>query len=89
MVSGTFFMAVAEKKAVVIGNVDATIFERASQSEIEAEVERCLDTVAGRSGYILSTSCEIPPMSKPEIVQWFMDAARSLGRYQQEVESPA
>jgi uroporphyrinogen-III decarboxylase len=47
------------------------------------------DTVGGRSGYILSTSCEIPPMSKPEIVQWFMDAARTLGRYQQEVGSPA
>ncbi|MBI4177993.1 hypothetical protein HY522_01040, partial [bacterium] len=46
-------------------------------------------TVAGRSGYILSTSCEIPPSSKPEIVQWFMDAARTLGRYRQEVESPA
>jgi MtaA/CmuA family methyltransferase len=81
-------MAAAEKKAVVIGNVDATIFERASQGEIEAEVKRCLETARGRSGYILSTSCEIPPMSKPEIVQWFMDAARSLGRYEQEVASP-
>jgi uroporphyrinogen decarboxylase len=78
-------MDVAEKKAVVIGNVDATIFERASKAEIEAEVKRCLATVRDRSGYILSTSCEIPPMSKPEIVQWFMDAARTLGRYQHEV----
>jgi hypothetical protein len=25
-------------------------------------------------------------MSKPEIVQWFMDAARTLGRYRHEVE---
>ena len=80
-------MRAAEKKAVVIGNVDATIFERASQAQIETEVKRCLATVAGRSGYILSTSCEIPPMSKPEIVQYFMDAARSLGRYQHEVPS--
>jgi uroporphyrinogen decarboxylase len=78
-------MHVAEKKAVVIGNVDATIFERASKAQIEAEVKRCLATVGDRSGYILSTSCEIPPMSKPEIVQYFMDAARSLGRYQHEV----
>jgi MtaA/CmuA family methyltransferase len=74
-------MKVAEKKAVVIGNVNATLFERATKGEIEAEVTRCLETVSGRSGYILSTSCEIPPMSKPEIVQWFMDAARTLGRY--------
>jgi uroporphyrinogen decarboxylase len=82
-------MQVAEKKAVVIGNVDATIFERASKAQIEAEVKRCLATVGDRSGYILSTSCEIPPMSKPEIVQYFMDAARTLGRYQHEVESSA
>ena len=80
-------MRAAERKAVVIGNVDATIFERASRAQIEAEVKRCLATVGDRSGYILSTSCEIPPMSKPEIVQWFMDAARSLGRHQHEVES--
>jgi MtaA/CmuA family methyltransferase len=82
----TELMRVAERKAVVIGNVDARIFGRASKGEIEAEVKRCLDTVGDRSGYILSTSCEIPPMSKPEIVQWFMDAARTLGRYRHEVE---
>ena len=81
-------MLAAVKKAVVIGKVDGTIFERASRAEIEAEVKPCLATVGDRSGYI-STSCEIPPSSKPEIVQWFMDAARTLGRYQQDVESPA
>ena len=63
------------------GPVDATLFERASQAEIEAEVRRCVDTAARHSGFILSTSCEIPPRSKPEIVQWFMDAAREYGRY--------
>jgi MtaA/CmuA family methyltransferase len=82
-------MRVAERKAVVIGNVDARIFSRASKAQVEAEVKRCLATVGGRSGYILSTSCEIPPMSKPEIVQYFMDAARSLGRCRHEVESEA
>lgn len=82
-------LRVAEKKAVVIGNVDATIFERASQGEMEAEVRRCLATVGNRSGYILSTSCEIPPLSRPEIVQDFMGAARTLGRYRHEVEAPA
>ena len=55
-------------------------------AEIEAEVNRCLATVGNRSGYILSTSCEIPPMSKPEIVQWFMDAAREYGRYERIIE---
>jgi uroporphyrinogen decarboxylase len=76
------FMDVAGQRAVAIGNVDATLFERATQGQIEAEVRRCVDTVARRSGFILSTSCEIPPRSKPEIVQWFMDAAREYGRYE-------
>jgi uncharacterized protein (DUF169 family)/uroporphyrinogen-III decarboxylase len=76
------FMAVARGRAVAIGNVDATLFERASQAEIEVEVRRCIDTAARHSGFILSTSCEIPPRSKPEIVQWFMDATREYGRYE-------
>ena len=76
------FMDVAKKRVVAIGNVDATLFERATQAEIEAEVRRCVDAAARHSAWILSTSCEIPPRSKPEIVQWFMDAAREYGRYE-------
>jgi uroporphyrinogen decarboxylase len=75
------FMKVARGRAVAIGNVDATKFERATQKEMEAEVTRCIDSAARHSGFILSTSCEIPPRSNPEIVQWFMDAAREYGRY--------
>ena len=40
-----------------------------------------VDTAARHSGFILSTSCEIPPKSDPEIVRWFMDAAHDYGRY--------
>ncbi len=75
------FMEVSKGRTVAIGNVDATLFERATRAEIEAEVRRCVDTAARHSGWILSTSCEIPPRSKPEIVQWFMDAAKEYGRY--------
>ena len=50
--------------------------------EMEAEVRRCIDTAARHSGFILSTSCEIPPRSNPEIVKWFMDAAHDYGRYE-------
>jgi uroporphyrinogen decarboxylase len=74
---------VSQKRAVAIGNVDATIFERATKPQIEAEVKRCVDAAAKGSAFILSTSCEIPPMSKPEIVQWFMEAARAHGRTDQ------
>jgi len=75
------FMEVARGRAVAIGNVDATRFESATREEIEAEVRRCIDTAARHSGFILSTSCEIPPRSNPEAVRWFMDAARDYGRY--------
>ena len=46
-----------------------------------ADVKRCVDTAARQSAFILSTSCEIPPRSEPEIVKWFMDAAHEYGRY--------
>jgi uroporphyrinogen decarboxylase len=78
----TRFVEVAKGRAVAIGNVDATKFEKATRAEIEAEVQRCIDAAARQSGFILSTSCEIPPRSSPEIVQWFMDAARERGRYE-------
>jgi uroporphyrinogen decarboxylase len=76
------FVQVAKGRAVAIGNVDATMFEKATRSQIEGEVGRCIDTAARQSGFILSTSCEIPPRSNPEIVKWFMDAAHDLGRYE-------
>jgi len=75
------FMQVARGRTIAIGNVDATKFERATREEIEGEVKRCIDSAARHSGFILSTSCEIPPRSNPDIVQWFMDAARDYGRY--------
>ena len=70
-----------QRGVVAIGNVDVTIFERATKEEIEAEVKRCIDTVGKRSRFVLSTSCELPPQANPDCVQWFMDAAREYGRY--------
>jgi uroporphyrinogen decarboxylase len=69
-----------QRGVVGIGNVDVTIFERASRGEIEAEVRRCLDTVGKRSRFVLSTSCELPPRANPDCVKWFMEAAREYGR---------
>jgi MtaA/CmuA family methyltransferase len=75
------FVEVSRGRAVAIGNVDATRFEKSSREAMVADVRRCIDTAARHSAFILSTSCEIPPHSSPEIVQWFMDAAREYGRY--------
>jgi MtaA/CmuA family methyltransferase len=77
----TRFMEVAHGRAVAIGNVDATKFEKTSRESMYADVKRCVDAAARQSGFILSTSCEIPPKSDPEIVRWFMDAAHEYGRY--------
>jgi uroporphyrinogen decarboxylase len=75
------FVEVARGRAVAIGNVDATKFEKTSKESMYADVKRCIDAAARPSGFILSTSCEIPPKSDPEIVKWFMDAAHEYGRY--------
>jgi MtaA/CmuA family methyltransferase len=75
------FVEVARGRAVAIGNVDATKFEKTTKAAMYADVKRCVDTAARQSGFILSTSCEIPPRSEPEIVKWFMDAAHEYGRY--------
>jgi len=66
---------------VAIGNVDATKFEKTTKDAMVADVRRCLDAAARQSAFILSTSCEIPPKSDPEVVRWFMDAAHEYGRY--------
>jgi uroporphyrinogen decarboxylase len=76
------FMEVSKGRAVAIGNVDATRFEKTTREAMEADVRRCIDTAARHSGFILSTSCEIPPRSDPEAVRWFMDAAHEYGRYE-------
>jgi len=76
------FVDMARGRAVAIGNVDATKFERTTKEAMAVDVRRCVDTAARHSGFILSTSCEIPPRSDPEAVQWFMDAAREYGRYE-------
>ena len=75
------FVQIARGRAVAIGNVDATKFEKTSKDAMYGDVKRCVDAAARASGFILSTSCEIPPRSDPEIVKWFMDAAHEYGRY--------
>ena len=76
------FMEISKGRAVAIGNVDATTFERSTKEAMVADVRRCIDAAAKHSAFILSTSCEIPPRSDAQIVQWFMDAAREYGRYE-------
>ena len=75
-------MDFAEGRAVVIGNVPPMVFVEGTAEDVRAAVQRCLQTVGGRSGYILSSGCEIPPGAKAENVRAFMTAARELGRHE-------
>jgi uroporphyrinogen decarboxylase len=76
------FVEVSRGRAVAIGNVDATRFEKTSREAMYGDVQRCVDAAAAQSAFILSTSCEIPPRSDPDAVRWFMDAAHEYGRYE-------
>jgi len=75
-------VAVAQGKAVVIGNVDTSLFFLGSKDDMERAVKNCIDIAASKSGFILATGCEVPGIAPPEKIQWFMDAARRLGGYQ-------
>ena len=71
-----------QRGVVAIGNADVTIFERATQAEIEAggaPLHR--HGRASASRFVLSTSCELPPRANPDCVTWMMNAAREYGRY--------
>ena len=60
-----------QRGVVAIGNVDVTIFERATQAEIEAEVRRCIDTVrpalALRPVDVLRAPAAVEPGVRPVV----------------------
>jgi len=72
----------ARGKAVVIGNVSTNLFFLGKMDEMERAIQNCIDIGAPSSGFILASGCEVPGIAPPEKIQWFMDAARNLGKYQ-------
>ena len=65
-------------KAVLIGNVDTSIFYAGSRQDMEQAVKNCLDVAPKDSGYILATGCEVPGVAPPEKVGWFMERINEL-----------
>ena len=65
-------------KAVLIGNVDTSIFYSGSRQDMEQAVQNCLDVAPKDSGYILATGCEVPGVAPPEKVGWFMERIDEL-----------
>jgi len=74
----------AEGKAVVIGNVATDLYVMGNNEKMEADIRRCVDIAADKSGFILASGCEVPPNAKKELVQHFCDYARHYGRYERE-----
>jgi len=73
---------VSQGKVTVIGNVDTTLFAQGSKEEIEAAVKECLKIAAPGSRYILSSGCELPLNATADRINYFMEAGRRYGCYE-------
>jgi uroporphyrinogen decarboxylase len=72
---------VTRGKAVLIGNVDTSLFFSGTREEMKQAIKSCLDLAHKDSGYILASGCEVPGVAPPEKVDWFMELANELGTY--------
>ncbi|MFH1083297.1 MAG: uroporphyrinogen decarboxylase family protein [Pseudomonadota bacterium] len=73
---------VARGKAVLIGNVNTNLFFSGTREEMKQAMKNCLDAAPRDSGYILATGCEVPGIAPPEKIDWFMELADEVGRYE-------
>lgn len=74
-------MELAQKKVVIIGNIDIKTLHSGSKAEIEKDVKRCIDTAAKYSAFVLATSCEVSPGTPRENIEHMMKVARDYGQY--------
>jgi len=72
---------VTKGKAVLIGNVNTGLFFTGTRDAMKQAIRNCLDIVSEQSGYILASGCEVPGIAPPEKIDWFMELADELGRY--------
>jgi uroporphyrinogen decarboxylase len=72
---------VTKGKAVLIGNVNTNLFFLGTREEMKQAIKTCLDTASKGSGYILASGCEVPGVAPPEKVDWFMEYARELAKW--------
>jgi len=74
---------VTRGKAVLIGNLPTELFFSGTREEMKQAIKRCIDLAPKDSGYILASGCEVPGNAPPEQVDWFMELANELGRYEE------
>lgn len=74
--------AAARGKAVLIGNVPTECFLAEGKDEMRRAIQDCIDRAPKDSGYILAPGCEVPAIAPAEKIDWFMQLANELGRYE-------
>ena len=67
-------------KAVLIGNLDTSLFFSGSRDDIKQAVKNCIDKAPSDSGFILASGCEVPAMAPPEKIDWFNELIDELGQ---------
>jgi len=61
--------------------VDTNLFFYGTKEDMRQAMKNCLDVAPRDSGYILASGCEVPGVAPPEKIDWFMELANELGRY--------
>lgn len=69
-----------DRKVIIMGNIPTSLFADGSQSDMEEAVKTCVNTAAGKSGYILCSGCEIPINSTENRIQHYFSYGRKYGR---------
>lgn len=62
-------------RSVIIGNIATNIFSSGLHEEMEKSIIDCLEIASSGSGYILSSGCELPPITPLETAEFFMKTA--------------
>jgi len=70
---------VTKGRAVLIGNVNTSLFFSGTRNQMKQAIKDCLAIVCEESGYVLASGCEVPGVAPPEKIDWFMELAKELG----------
>lgn len=65
--------------AMVIGNIDpAGVIRNGSPEEVYQETRNLLERCGSYKNFVISTGCDVPPMSPERNIQAFFDAAEAF-----------
>jgi len=71
----------SQKRVVIVGNVETSLFVEGTKEQMEMAVKSCIDIAAKGSAYILAPGCAVPLNATPDRIRYFLDAGEKYGRY--------